>query len=165
MFLLLPFDPPNPNELTLQNLAEELLTKKGLSLKDLEKEQEVYAETGEKDVIPYEKRPVTKHWNLIGVAIFLYFVATAIYYFYIRATRTLNMGYTAYGVIVLLIEIISSTATFGYAILLVKYSKSRKTKGLPIPKKGEEPDMDNLLFHVRVLIPCYKESTELVSGI
>lgn len=68
----------------------------------------------------------------------------------------------SYGLLVLLIEIISSTATFGYAILLVKYSKSRRTKGLPIPKKGQQPDLDNLKFHVRVLIPCYKESCELV---
>lgn len=67
-----------------------------------------------------------------------------------------------YGLLVLLIEIISSTATLGYAILLVKYSKSRRTKGLPIPKKGQQPDLDNLKFHVRVLIPCYKESCELV---
>jgi hypothetical protein len=63
---------------------------------------------------------------------------------------------------VLLIEIISSTATIGYAVLLIKYSKSRRTKGLPIAKKGQQPDLDNLMFHVRVLIPCYKESTELV---
>jgi hypothetical protein len=46
-------------------------------------------------VIPYSQRPVTKHWNLIGICIFLYFIATSIYYFYIRATKTLNMGYTA----------------------------------------------------------------------
>lgn len=68
----------------------------------------------------------------------------------------------SYGVLVLMIEIISSTATFGYAILLIKYSKSRRTKGLPIPKKGQQPDLDNLKFHVRVLIPCYKESVDLV---
>lgn len=61
-----------------------------------------------------------------------------------------------------MIEIISSTATFGYAVLLIKYSKSRRTKGLPIPKKGQQPDLDNLKFHVRVLIPCYKESVDLV---
>jgi len=68
----------------------------------------------------------------------------------------------SYGVLVLMIEIISSTATFGYAVLLIKYSKSRRTKGLPIPKKGQQPDLDNLKFHVRVLIPCYKESVDLV---
>lgn len=112
--------------------------------------------------IPKHKRPVTKHWNWLGVAIFLFYCAATVYYFVIRATRTLNMGYLGYGVVVLLIEIISSTATFGYAILLIKYSKSRRTKGLPIPRKGEQPDLDNLRFHVRVLIPCYKESCELV---
>ena len=62
----------------------------------------------------------------------------------------------------LLIEIVSSTATIGYAVLLIKYSKSRRTKGLPIAKKGQQPDLDNLQFHVRVLVPCYKESVELV---
>jgi len=63
---------------------------------------------------------------------------------------------------VLLIEVISSTATMGYAVLLIKYSKSRRTKGLPIAKKGQQPDLDNLMFHVRVLIPCYKENVDLV---
>jgi hypothetical protein len=199
--------------------------------------------------IPKEKRPVTKHWNLIGLAIFLYYFGSLIYYIIIRATKTLNMGYLgwvpeprragwgggcgraaeaaggckgawssqrrrrrlwgqasaavgrpssarrlrrggggsrgggaslappvspsfhptphhptlpSYGLLVLLIEIISSTATIGYAVLLIKYSKSRRTKGLPIAKKGQQPDLDNLMFHVRVLIPCYKESTDLV---
>ena len=230
----------------MMSLAEELLTKKGLSLKDLQEDQEEYAETGDKVrcgavvaavggcsllslactalrcgavwwcfcrgqrrrpvvvvcvhahrsllahspfpprlnpehntkpldptrartahndtqvVIPKEKRPVTKHWNWVGLAIFLYYIASLIYYIVIRATKTLNMGYLGYGVLVLLIEIVSSTATIGYAVLLVKYSKSRRTKGLPIAKKGQSPDLDNLAFHVRVLVPCYKESVELV---
>jgi hypothetical protein len=42
----------------------------------------------------------------------------------------------SYGIIVLVIEIISSTATFGYAILLVKYSQSRRTKGEPTRRPG-----------------------------
>ncbi|KIY99598.1 hypothetical protein MNEG_8360 [Monoraphidium neglectum] len=146
----------------MMSLAEELLTKKGLSLKDLHEEQEEYAETGDKVAIPKDKRPVTKHWNWVGLAIFLYYFGALIYYIIIRATKTLNMGYLGYGILVLLIEIVSSTATIGYAVLLVKYSKSRRTKGLPIAKKGQQPDLDNLAFHVRVLVPCYKESVELV---
>jgi hypothetical protein len=43
--------------------------------------------------IPKEKRPVTKHWNLIGLAIFLFYFGSLIYYIIIRATKTLNMGY------------------------------------------------------------------------
>ncbi len=46
--------------------------------------------------------------------------------------------------------------------LLPSSLQSRKTKGLPIAKKGTQPDLDNLRFHVRVLIPCYKESVDLV---
>lgn len=58
-----------------------------------QEDQEEYAETGEKQAIPKNKRPVTKHWNWIGLAICLYYCAAAVYYFVIRATRTLNMGY------------------------------------------------------------------------
>jgi hypothetical protein len=48
-------------------------------------------------------------------------------------------------------------------VLLIKHTRSRRTKGLPISKQGAlPPDPDNLKFHVRVLIPCYKESTDLV---
>lgn len=60
----------------------------------MQEEQEEYAETGEKQEIPRHKRPVTKHWNWLGLAICLYYIAAAVYYFVIRATRTLNMGYT-----------------------------------------------------------------------
>jgi hypothetical protein len=58
-----------------------------------QEDQEEYADTGEKEAIPKHKRPVTKHWNWLGLAIFLYYCSAAIYYFYIRSTRTLNMGY------------------------------------------------------------------------
>lgn len=44
-------------------------------------------------MIPRHLRPVSKHWNLVGVLIFLYFCGSALFYFVIRATRTLNMGY------------------------------------------------------------------------
>lgn len=58
-----------------------------------QEDHEEYAETGEKQVIPRSKRPVSKHWNWVGLAIFLYYVAAALYYFVIRAAYTLNMGY------------------------------------------------------------------------
>lgn len=59
----------------------------------VQEDQEEYAETGEKQVIPRSKRPVTKHWNWVGLAICLYYCAAALYYFIIRGTYTLNMGY------------------------------------------------------------------------
>lgn len=59
----------------------------------LQEDQEEYAESGEKQVVPRSKRPVTKHWNWVGLAICMYYVAAALYYFIIRGRDTLNMGY------------------------------------------------------------------------
>ncbi len=42
---------------------------------------------------PRCERPIIVHHRLAGWALFLYFCATALYYFHIRYTRTLNMGY------------------------------------------------------------------------
>lgn len=58
-----------------------------------QEDQEEYADTGEKQAIPRSKRPVTKHWNWVGLAICLYYCAAALYYFIIRGAYTLNMGY------------------------------------------------------------------------
>jgi len=71
----------------------------------------------------------------------------------------------SYGNLVLAIEVISSTATLGYAILLIKHTRTSPSKGLPIPKEGDVPvDPLNPRFHVRVLIPCYTEPLETVKG-
>jgi hypothetical protein len=37
----------------------------------------------------------THRWNWAGILLCAYFMAAAVYYFVIRATRTLNIGYTA----------------------------------------------------------------------
>lgn len=37
---------------------------------------------------------LTQRWNWVGVAIFLFYCAAALYYFIIRASRTLNIGFT-----------------------------------------------------------------------
>jgi hypothetical protein len=65
----------------------------------------------------------------------------------------------SYGVLVLAVEVISSTATLGYAILLTKQSRSKPSLGLPLAAPGARlPDNPaELKFNLRVLIPCYKE--------
>lgn len=63
-----------------------------------------------------------------------------------------------YGNLVLAVEVISSTATFGYAILLIKQSSPKPSLGLPMADPDAElPPDDALMFNLRVLIPCYKE--------
>ncbi len=57
----------------------------------------------------------------------------------------------------LAVEVISSTATIGYAILLIKQSKAKPSLGLPIADPNEPLHPDDVMFNLRVLIPCYKE--------
>lgn len=57
----------------------------------------------------------------------------------------------------LAVEVISSTATIGYAVLLIKQSKPRPSLGLPVADPNEPLHPDDVMFNLRVLIPCYKE--------
>lgn len=144
-------------------LTDDILGMKSkLKLEELNEDDVEYAPTGEKEKLDPSKRPIVNRWSPIGTLLFLFYLGASLYYFYVRATQTLDMGYTWYGVLVLAVEIISSTSTYGYAVLLIKYTKSRKTRGLPLAKAGEVVIDEDLQFHVRVMVPCYKESTELV---
>lgn len=69
-----------------------------------------------------------------------------------------------YGHLVLAIEVISSTATIGYAVLLIKQSKPQPSLGLPIADPNQELHPDDVMFNLRVLIPCYKEKVGVGRG-
>jgi hypothetical protein len=58
---------------------------------------------------------------------------------------------------VLAVEVISSTATIGYAILLIKQSKPKPSLGLPVADPNIPLHPDDVMFNLRVLVPCYKE--------
>mgnify|MGYP001807635136 CR=1 FL=1 len=53
-----------------------------------------FAQPSKKAKPPADSQPVTYQWNWIGCLLCGYYVAAAIYYFIIRASRTLNIGYT-----------------------------------------------------------------------
>lgn len=113
------------------------------------------------------KDVVQTKWNIVGTIIFLYYVAASIFYFVYRAMYTLNMGIVWYGWLVLCVEMFTATSSLGYAVLLCKATRSRFTDGLPPARRNRqgqyEPVQDEKLkFHVRVLIPCYRETVELV---
>lgn len=57
----------------------------------------------------------------------------------------------------LAVEVISSTATIGYSVLLMKQSQPKPSLGLPIADPDVELHPDDVMFHLRVLVPCYKE--------
>lgn len=72
-------------------------------------------------------------------------------------TSTICLPLSRYGNLVLAVEVISSTATIGYAVLLIKQSKPRPSLGLPVADPNEPLHPDDVTFNLRVLIPCYKE--------
>ncbi|KAF6266301.1 glycosyltransferase like family 2-domain-containing protein [Scenedesmus sp. NREL 46B-D3] len=113
---------------------------------------------------PRPEPVIVKRWSWSGLAIFLYFIAAAVYYFLIRATRTLNIGYTSYGQLVLAIEIISATATLSYGILLTRYTQPKAVKGLPIADDSTPLDANDIQFRVHVLICCYGEDDAVVGN-
>ncbi|DBB16038.1 hypothetical protein WJX82_000557 [Trebouxia sp. C0006] len=105
----------------------------------------VKAQPAQKDV--YHKI----HNNPVGITLFSLFMATYIFYFYVRIRYTLFGGYFGYSLFILIVEMAASTNMILYGILL---TRRKEYIDHPITRR----------FHVRVLIPCYSESLEIVSA-
>jgi hypothetical protein len=54
-----------------------------------------YAQPSKKVKPPPEEQLVAYRYNWVGILLVAYFIGAAAYYFFIRATRTLNIGFTA----------------------------------------------------------------------
>jgi hypothetical protein len=102
----------------------------------------------------------TKRINKLGLAVFLYFIAAFITYVVIRATKTLGLGSMWwYGAIVLAVEILGGLAMIPYALCLVP----RVEREMPKPDAAGAPKPTILDYHIRVVIPCYKEPLDVIS--
>ena len=66
--------------------------------------------------------------------------------------------YIIYGVIVFAIEMLGATTTLLYGVNLLMHPVHET---FPRDEAGKPQVM--LTYHVRVLIPCYKESLELIA--
>ena len=89
---------------------------------------------------------------------FVYFCVLC-FYLYIRVSKTMDLGqYLWYGVIVLVVEIMGASTTLLYGVNLILHPVYQ-----PLPKDESGKPMVTLTYHVRVLIPCYKESLEILA--
>ena len=88
------------------------------------------------------------------------YLAALAFYLWVRITKTLNLGaYTWYGGLVLAVEILGATTVLLYGTNLVI------APAPPPPPKLDVATGAILVedaYHVRVVVPCYKES--LVRG-
>ena len=107
------------------------------------------------------KKRVLINWP--GLIVYVMYIAAFVVYITIRATFTLDLGSSLwYGVIVLLSEILGAFAVFPYGLCLVfkvddpvPEAVSRASQGLPA--------YTALNYHIRVVIPCYKEPLDVVT--
>ncbi|KAK9846433.1 hypothetical protein WJX81_003716 [Elliptochloris bilobata] len=99
--------------------------------------------------------------NWLGWGLFLFYLATLGYYLYVRLTSTLNLGlhYQWYGVLVLVVEVMGASTVVLYGVNLLFLPEPPKYK--PDPGRPGLPKV-TLPYHVRVLVPCYREELEIV---
>ena len=89
---------------------------------------------------------------------FVYFCVLC-FYLYIRVSKTMDLGqYLWYGIIVLVVEIMGASTTLLYGVNLILHPVYQ-----PLPKDESGKPMVTLTYHVRVLVPCYKESLEILA--
>ncbi|CAL8470908.1 g10450 [Coccomyxa elongata] len=100
--------------------------------------------------------------NWFGLLAFLIYLGALGFYLWIRITKTLDLGpYLWYGCVILGIEMLGATTVILYGLNLVLD---------PIVENyhlGEDPTnpgkpRTRYPYHVRVLVPCYKESLEIL---
>ena len=134
----------------------------------LELEAELAAEESQDYPVPI-RLIKKKRINWIGTLSFLIFMAAFIFYVVIRSMRTLPLGSSLwYGIVVLSAEILGGVAMIPYGLCLTM--KVVTPVAQPYAINGNEDDDEKRIllptavgYHIRVVIPCYKEPLDVVS--
>lgn len=96
----------------------------------------------------------------LGSLVFLIYLVAFCFYMWIRVTKTLDLGqFVAYGIAILVIEIMGATATVIYGLNLILMPVYEK---FPDDPQNPGRPLVDVPYHIRVLIPCYKEPLEIV---
>lgn len=104
--------------------------------------------------------------NWIGLFIYIMFIMVFITYVSIRAAKTLGLGGSLwYGIIVLIIEILGGVAMLPYGLCLtMRVIEPECVAAADRASKGHQgPPPTAINYHLRVLIPCYKEPLDVIS--
>ncbi|KAL3155246.1 hypothetical protein ABBQ32_013178 [Trebouxia sp. C0010 RCD-2024] len=113
--------------------------------------------TGEQGEVKRFKRQTRINWS--GCTVMFAYFGVLCFYLYIRVSKTLDLGqYFWYGIIVLIVEIMGASTTLLYGVNLLLHPVYQ-----PVPRDESGKPMVALAYHVRVLVPCYKESLEILA--
>ena len=98
-----------------------------------------------------------------GLAVFLFFCGSLITYVGIRASKTLGLGGSLwYGIIVLVVEVLGGLAMLPYGLCLVVGVVGPPPAAVEAAAKGQAATTE-VAYHVRVVIPCYKEPLDVIT--
>ncbi|KAL4426135.1 hypothetical protein ABPG77_002721 [Micractinium sp. CCAP 211/92] len=125
---------------------------------DQGKESAGQAAAAAEEAIPHRlvKKRAVNPW---GLFVFVFFLAAFGFYVWARAAHTLGLGSMLwYGVLVLMVEIMGGLAMLPYGLCLTM----RVTNGAP-PLPDDKGQVHTVLpYHIRVIIPCYKEPLDVI---
>ncbi|KAK9908885.1 hypothetical protein WJX75_004221 [Coccomyxa subellipsoidea] len=99
--------------------------------------------------------------NWYAWLLFLFYLGAFGFYLYVRITKTLDLGkyFQWYGILLLVVECMGASTVLTYGVWLLyspvqeDFTEDPHNPGLPKVK---------LNYHVRVLVPCYKEELEII---
>jgi len=118
---------------------------------------------GAKPKLVFERPYIRKtRPNILGWLLMAFFIAALIFYIYVRAAKTLDLGakYQWYGIVILVVEIIGSTTTLVYGLNHLFYTVD---PDVPTRKSlAGQPVKTVMQYHIRALVPCYKESLQIL---
>lgn len=107
---------------------------------------------GEKMATERDEKKASRTCSVMGSFVLLLYIASAVYYFYVRVSYTMDVGWMWYARLFLALEILGSASIVGYALILTRRVKKSK-KPPTVPRKP---------YLVRVMIPCYKEDLAII---
>ncbi|KAK9785109.1 hypothetical protein WJX73_003901 [Symbiochloris irregularis] len=115
----------------------------------------------DKDEWPRQRFARRTRINVIGMLLMLLYIGALGFYIWVRVTKTLDLGpYTWWGIVVFGVEMLGATTTLLYGLNLLWLPRNE-----PLPEDEHSPGLTKVQqqYHVRVLVPCYKESLEIVA--
>lgn len=98
--------------------------------------------------------------NWIGALSFVTYLCALGFYVWVRLTKTLDLGpYLWYGCVILAVEMLGATTVILYGVNLIRDPVTE-----PIAADPADPTRARTRhpYHIRVLVPCYKESLEIL---
>ena len=108
----------------------------------------------------FERYVADTEINWLGCVVFFVYLCSFVFYLWIRVAKTLDLGpYVAYGWYVLIVEMMGATTVILYGVnllwnpVLTPYIEDPENPGLTLVKNP---------YHVRVLVPCYSESLDII---